>query len=201
MESIEKQIIAILSKRGRGTVFFSDSFSHLGTANRIHKAMEILIKQEKIIRVARGIYCYPKIDKQLGLGVLFPSVDDIVKAIAKRDHARVVPTGVWAQNKLGLSTQVPLNFVYLTDGTSRKLDILNGCLVTFKHTALKNLSFTNYLAMLINVALRDLGQENITEEHIKRIHQLLQHEKQSDIERDYGRMTGWIREIVRGAYE
>ena len=43
--------------------------------------------------------------------------------------------------------------------------------------------------------------ENITEEHIKRIHQLLQHEKQSDIERDYGRMTGWIREIVRGAYE
>ena len=66
MESIEKQIIAKLSKRGRGTVFFSDSFADLGTANRIHKAMEILIKQEKIIRVARGIYCYPKIDKQLG---------------------------------------------------------------------------------------------------------------------------------------
>ncbi len=201
MESVEKHIITYLSKRGRGTVFFSDTFAGLGTANRIHKAMEILIKQQKIIRVARGIYCYPKIDKKLGLGVLFPSVDDIVKAIAKRDNARIVPTGVWAQNVLGLSTQVPLNYVYLTDGTSRKLEMFNGCMVTFKHTALKNLSFNNYLAMLINVALRDLGQQNVTEEHVKRIHQLLQNENRTDIERDYGRMTGWIREIVKGAYE
>ena len=83
MESVEKHIITSLSKRGRGIVFFSDTFAGLGTANRIHKAMEILIKQQKIIRVARGIYCYPKIDKKLGLGVLFPSIDDIVKAIAK----------------------------------------------------------------------------------------------------------------------
>ena len=201
MESVEKHIITSLSKRGRGTVFFSDTFAGLGTANRIHKAMEILIKQQKIIRVARGIYCYPKIDKKLGLGVLFPSVDDIVKAIAKRDNARIVPTGVWAQNVLGLSTQVPLNYVYLTDGTSRKLEIFKGCMVTFKHTALKNLSFNNYLAMLINVALRDLGQQNVTEEHVKRIHQLLQNENRTDIERDYGRMTGWIREIVKRAYE
>ena len=56
MESIEKQIIDKLSKCGRGMVFFSDSFSHLGTANRIHKAMEILIKQEKIIRVATATW-------------------------------------------------------------------------------------------------------------------------------------------------
>lgn len=201
MQSIDDKIITKIKKRGRGVMFSSNDFIDFGEPKSILKALERMTNSKVIIRVARGIYCYPKIDKQLGLGVLFPSVDDIVKAIAKRDHARVVPTGVWAQNKLGLSTQVPLNFVYLTDGTSRKLEILNGCMVTFKHTALKNLSFTNYLAMLINVALRDLGQENITEEHIKRIHQLLQHEKQSDIERDYGRMTGWIREIVKGAYE
>ena len=79
--------------------------------------------------------------------------------------------------------------------------MFNGCMVTFKHTALKNLSFNNYLAMLINVALRDLGQQNVNEEHIKRIHKLLQNEDRTDIERDYGRMTGWIREIVKGAYE
>ena len=201
MVGTQTLVLEKIRKMERGTIFFIDDFFDLGSLGSVRIALMELKKQGLILRPARGIYCYPKIDKQLGLGVLFPSVDDIVKAIAKRDHARVVPTGVWAQNKLGLSTQVPLNFVYLTDGTSRKLEILNGCVVTFKHTALKNLSFTNYLAMLINVALRDLGQENITEEHIKRIHQLLQHEKQSDIERDYGRMTGWIREIVRGAYE
>ena len=161
----------------------------------------MLCKEGLIIRVAYGMYCYPEIDSKLGLGILHPSFEQIAEAMAKRDHARIVPTGAYALNVLGLSTQIPMNYVYLTDGTSRKLEMFNGCMVTFKHTALKNLSFNNYLAMLINVALRDLGQQNVTEEHVKRIHQLLQNENRTDIERDYGRMTGWIREIVKGAYE
>jgi hypothetical protein len=37
------------------------------------------------VRLAHGIYLFPKIDKKLGLGVLYPSVEEIAKAIAERD--------------------------------------------------------------------------------------------------------------------
>ena len=74
----------------------------------------------KIIRIARGIYCKPKVDTEFGFGILYPSVDEVAQAIAQRDKCRIVPTGDAALNKLGLSTQVPMNAAYYTDGTPRR---------------------------------------------------------------------------------
>ena len=201
MESIENKIIASLKKRGRGTLFFADNFACLGNADRLHKAMEILTKQEKIIRVARGIYCYPKVDKIFGLGVIIPDADEVATAIAKRDKARIAPAGAHALNLLGMSQQVVMNFLYLTDGTARTLKLENGGQIQFKHTAPKNLSFTNRLAMLLTFALKELGANGVTEEHVARIKSLLPNEKREDIERDYALMPDWIRTIIKECYE
>lgn len=59
------------------------------------------------------------------MGLLYPSIEEIADSIAQRDKARIVPTGIHALNKLGLSTQIPMNFVYLTDGTRRKVNFGN----------------------------------------------------------------------------
>ena len=96
METTEQKILAKLKKAGRGKVFFPDYFAGIASSDSIRKSLELLTTKGEIIRVARGIYCYPKIDEELGLGVLYPSVDEIVGAIAKRDHMKVVPTGVHA---------------------------------------------------------------------------------------------------------
>ena len=128
------------------------------------------------MRVANGIYYYPEVDDQLGLGVLMPTFDQIANAIAKRSHARIVPTGDYALNVLGLSTQVPMNCVYLTDGSPRKVEISGGRGIIFKKTAPKNLSFKNRLAMLVTSALKSLGRENVTAEQIAHIGQLLRKE-------------------------
>lgn len=201
MESIENKILKSLKKCGRGTVFFADRFARLGNADRLHKAMELLTKRGDIIRVARGIYCYPKIDKVYGLGVCPPSVDDIAAAIAKRDRARIAPTAFHAQNLLGMSQQVVMNYLYLTDGSARTLKLENGGEIKFKHTAPKNLAFTNRLAMLITFALKDYGADGVTDEHRRRIKELLPNEKREDIVRDYSLMPDWIREIVKKCYE
>jgi hypothetical protein len=201
MESVEYKILASLKKCGRGTVFFPDRFACISSPESVRKAFTSLVEKEEIIRVARGIYCYPKIDKVLGLGALMPSVDDIVNAIAKRDHMKVAPTGVHAQNLLGLSTQVPMNFVYLTNGWSRKLTVLNGISVKLKQTALKNLSFNSRLAMLITFALKDIGQGNVTDEQIVRIHKLLANETKESIIQDLALMPVWIRQIILKTYE
>ena len=85
-------------------MFPSSDFTAFGEPRSVLKALERMAASGKIIRVARGIYCYPKIDKVLGLGVIYPSFEDVAQYIAKRDRARIVLTGSYALNVLGLST-------------------------------------------------------------------------------------------------
>jgi len=114
-----------------------------------------------------------------------PSVDDIAMAIAKRDKVKIAPTAFHAQNLLGMSQQTVMNYLYMTDGRTRTLKLENGGEITFKHTAAKNLAFVNRLSMLITYALKDYGADGVTEEHRKRIKELLPNEKREEIEKDY----------------
>ncbi len=200
-QSIENTILNSIKKRGRGTVFFSSDFSKVGEKSAVLKALERMAAGGTIVRVARGIYCYPKIDKELGLGTLYPTYEEIAQAIAKRDKARIVPAGIYAMNRLGLSTQVPMNVVYLTDGSSRKVAINGNKGIQFKHVAPKNLAFQNQLAQLINSALKEIGQDNITEKDKTRIKSLLSNESKDNVMQDVKLMPDWIASIIREAYE
>ena len=200
-QSIENTILNSIKKRGRGTVFFSSDYSKVGEKSAVLKALERMAAGGTIVRVARGIYCYPKIDKELGFGTLYPTYEEIAQAIAKRDKARIVPAGIYAMNRLGLSTQVPMNVVYLTDGSSRKVAINGNRGIQFKHVAPKNLAFQNQLALLINSALKEIGQDNITEKDKTRIKSLLSNESKDNVMQDVKLMPDWIASIIREAYE
>ena len=200
-QSIENIILGSVRKRGRGTVFFPSEFSRAGERSAVLKALERMTVEGIIIRVARGIYCYPKVDNELGLGVLSPTYEEIAQAIAKRDKARIVPAGVYAMNRLGLSTQVPMNVVYLTDGSPRKVLINGNRGILFKHVSPRNLAFQNRLALLINSALREIGQENVTDEDKNKIKSLVANEPKAIILQDIKLMPDWIASIIRGAYE
>lgn len=201
IQSIDDKIIVKISKCGRGTIFSPTDFTTLGEPKSVLKALERLTNSGKIIRIARGIYCFPKIDKTLGLGVIYPSFEEIAQSIAKRDKARIVPTGLYALNRLGLSTQVPMNIIYLTDGSARKIKINNDRSIQFKHTAPKNLAFRNELAMLIVFALKELSRERVTKEHLEKIKNILQKEPKEKILVDAKLMPAWIRSIIIKAYE
>ncbi|MBR0298703.1 MAG: hypothetical protein IJQ93_00110 [Bacteroidales bacterium] len=199
MQSIDDKILTNVKKRGRGTIFFAQDMLQYGQRLSVLKALERMAAAGTILRVARGIYCYPKIDKQLGLGALYPSLDEIAQAVAKRDKARIAPTGAYALNILGLSTQVQMNVVYLTDGTARRLTIGNGKGILFKHTAPKNLAFRSRTAMYITFALKELGQEGVTQAHIDRIRELVKAEKKENILADAALIPSWIMKILRNA--
>ena len=196
MESVDSKILAIVKKCGRGKVFFKQDLSRISNPKRVQKALEQLTDAGRIIRVARGIYCYPKIDKFFNTGIVPPSCDDVAAAVAKRDGAKIVPTGAHAMNRLGLSTQVPMNFVYFTDGKSRKIELLDGRSITFVHTALKNLQFKNSTAMLITFALKEIGQENIEQQQIAHIQNIIRQEGKDKIMQDIVRMPDWIKNII-----
>lgn len=201
MESIDNKIIRVVSKCGRGTIIFPSSFVSLGESKSILKALERLAEKGRLIRLARGIYCYPKEDKALGLGVIYPSYEEIAQSIAKRDKTKIAPAGAYAMNILGLTTQVPMNIVFLTDGSPRNISLFNGRKISFKHTVPKKLAFQNRIAQLITAAFQEIGQSNITEAHKQQLRNVLSPIREEQISLDYVLMPVWIRTLVKKQYE
>ena len=91
-------------------------------------------------------------------GIAMSSLDEIAKAVAKRDNMRIAPTGDHALNWLGVSTQVPCNAVYWTDGTARRINVGKGRGILFKHsTSMDNFVYRSELMQLIVLAIREIG--------------------------------------------
>ena len=194
--SIELQILTKIKKAKRGSLFFMEDFLRFGNSKGLGKALERLVGKEEISRVTRGIYARLEVDPILG--PVKPGAEAIAKAIAKRDKARIVPTGTLALNALGLSTQVPMNVVFLTDGAARKIN-LGKRKIIFKKASPKNLAAIGEISSLAIQALKEIGKDSITEEE-KQI--LLKHLKKEDkyrLENDIRLAPEWIREILRQA--
>ncbi len=192
-ESIEIYILEKIKKAKRGSLFFIDSFAFIGNAKAVNKALERLVKSGELQRVATGIYVRPVEDKILG--TILPGIDEIAVAIAKRDKARIVPTGSYAMYKLGLTTQVPLNVVYYTDASARKIKIGKQT-ITFKKASAKNLSAIGEISKLAIQALRTIGQDKVTDNEIKKIKELLQKEKPYHLQHDLKLAPEWIRKLI-----
>ncbi len=193
-ESVEKRVLNQIDGFDPGKVFFAETFLEISNAKAINKALELLAKKDKIARVATGIYTKPKISDVLGR--LTPPTEDIAAAIAKRDRARIVPTGNYALHALGLSTQVPLKIVYLTDGASRKIDLGNRNII-FKKTAPKNLEAKGPISRLVIQALKTIGKNRVQPFEEKKIAALLSTEKKEYLEHDILLAPEWIRKIMR----
>lgn len=196
MQSIDDKVIAKIKKAKGGSLFFIEDFISFGTAKAVAKALERMVEVNEISRVARGIYSRLEIDPILG--PVKPSTEAIAQAIAKRDKARIVPTGVLALNALGLSTQVPMNVVYLTDGAARKID-LGRRKIVFKKATPKNLAAIGKISSLVIQALKEIGKDKVTESEIKIIIKQLANEEPYRLEHDIRLAPEWIRVIMRQA--
>ena len=152
------------------------------------------------MRVAHGIYYYPKINKNkyIKSKYLSPSIDEIAYSIAKRDKIRIVPTGSYALNTLGLSTQVPMKVVYLTDGSPRKL-MIDKVPIIFKKTAPRNLAAKGKISTLVIQALKSIRKERITDYEIEKVVAHLKRENPKYLAHDIKYAPQWIQEIMRKA--
>ena len=131
----KEQIRELIKRFPKGTIFFPEDFSFVGSARMISTSLIRLCNEKVIIRLGQGIYCYPKVDKKWGLGIITPTIEEIAQAIAERDKARIAPTGSYALNKLGLSQQLQANVVFFTDGSPRRVNIGKGKGILFKRTS------------------------------------------------------------------
>jgi DNA-directed RNA polymerase subunit K/omega len=197
-QSIEKQIEKSIKNKQKGVIVIPDDYIDYGSSDAIRKALDRLENKQVIIRVAQGIYVRPKISKLLG--PLVPSAEEVAEAIAKRDRIRTLPTGSYALNALGLSTQVPMNIVLLTDGSPREIKV-GKRKIKFKKTTPKNLLAKGKISRLVIQALKEIGNGKVTIEEENKIIGLLEKEDTKDLIHDIALAPVWIQKIMKRALE
>jgi len=193
--SIQDKIIDRLRRQGRGKVFTPKDFLDIGSREAVDQALSRLARTETVQRLGRGLYCYPKINKRLGIAIP-PDVDAIADALARQTGSRIAPSGATAANRLGLSTQVPAKPVYLTDGRSRQVRVGN-FVVVVKHVAPKELPVRNRTSATVLQALRHLGRDAVDARVVSRIRKTLSPRDRSQLLQDARYTTDWIADAVR----
>ena len=147
-----------------------------------------------LVKIAHGIYVKPRNSR---FGVVLPSVDKVVQAIAVRDNAEVLPSGMTALNALGLSTQVPMNYTYLTTGSERTVNLSNRKVV-LKRGVPKNFCYSTRLISLLVQALKALKKENVSESELNVIRQLVLKETDKEtLVKDIDMMPAWMKRIIK----
>ena len=191
--SIEDKIVRRIKSFPKGELLFPADFIELGSSEAVRLSLFRLEKEGVISRVAQGIYVRPKESRLIGK--LVPTAEEVAEAIAKRDRIRTVPTGSYALNALGLSTQVPMNIVLLTDGSPREIRV-GKRKIKFKKTTPKNLLAKGKISRLVIQALKEIGNGKITIEEETKITYLLKKEDKKDLKHDIALAPVWIQKIM-----
>ena len=196
MLSIENKMEKSIKSKPKGALILPDDYLSYGSSDAVRKALDRLQDKQVIVRVAQGIYVRPKISKLIG--VLTPSAEEVAAAIAKRDRIRTLPTGSYALNALGLSTQVPMNIVLLTDGSPREIRV-GKRKIKFKKTTPKNLLAKGKISRLVIQALKEIGNGKVTTEEENKIIALLKKEEEKDLKHDIKLAPVWVQKIMQKA--
>lgn len=194
-ESISKKIKEAILSGEEGHIYFIKDFTDYGKDALIAKVLYRLEKNNILIRLAKGIYLYPVVTR---FGVDYPSLHNIAKSIAARDKAAIMPTGSTALNELGLSTQVPMNAVYLTTGSSRIINV-GKRKITFKRSVPKNFAYKGTVFPLVVFAMKELGKKRIDSSILKQIEDMLlkiNDKEQETISHDVNLAPAWIRNLL-----
>lgn len=153
-----------------------------------------LTNEGRLVKLAQGIYAKPRMSR---FGAVLPSVEKIVQAIAVRDNAEVLPFAMTALNVLGLSTQVPMNYTYLTTGSERTIKLKNRHVV-LKRGVPRNFCYETRLIALLVQAFRALKQENVGQEELQTIRTLIAKEPDKEtLAKDVDKMPAWMKRIIK----
>tara|TARA_B100000809_G_C15090992_1_gene513192 strand:+ start:272 stop:889 length:618 start_codon:yes stop_codon:yes gene_type:complete len=194
-QSVEDKVVARIYGNGRGWSFSPKDFLDLGTRKSVDMSLIRLTNKTTIRRVIRGVYDYPRYSELLQQK-MGPDTHQVATALARKFGWRIQPSGAAASNLIGLSTQVPSQYIYKSDGPDRSYQIENTSL-QFRHGALKETGFKNDESGLIVQALKAMSEEHVNDETIQIVRNWLPAEKRSRVLKDTERVTGWVYATIK----
>jgi len=194
MQGMDAKILIRTQRSRAKSVFSPGDFLDLGSRPAVDQALHRLVKAGKLHRLARGLYEAPRVDSSLG--PLAPSIEAIVEALKGRDRIRLQASGAYAANLLGLSDQVPVTVVFLTDGPSRRLQV-GGLVLVLKRTTPRNMATSGRVSGLVIQALRHVGQQAVDASIVKRLKSRLSDADKRQLLKDARFAPAWIAAVMK----
>lgn len=181
----------------RGWCFTPKDFLDLGSQPAIWQALSRLEKKGIIRKLMRGVYDYPEKNTFLE-GYASPDPDRVARTIARSNSWNIVPDGTTALNLLGLSTQIPAEWSYLTDGQNRRYE-LDGIRIVFRKRANKEASELSRDSAILVQAIKTLGKEAIDERILKKLSEYIPAASWVKIIKECRYVTAWVLDILKQA--
>jgi len=194
VQSIDSKLLSRVYGQGRGWVFTPNHFQGIGSRDAIASALKRHKKAGTIRQLTFGLYDYPR--QHASLGLLNPTADAVAKALAGRYAARLQPSWAYAANLLGLSDQIPMKVVFLTDGPTRSVK-LGKQTITLKRTTPKNMATTGKSSGLVIQALRHLGQRHVDDSLIVQLRARLTDDDKKQLLKDLTYAPAWVADVMR----
>lgn len=193
-QSADSQVLGRIQRNGPGWVFTPSDFQDLGSPTAARLALMRHPRAGTIRQLARGLYDFPRNDARLG--PIPPATDDIAAALKGRDAFRLQASGAHAANMLGLSSQVPVRSVFLTDGRGRQVQIGKRKII-LKHTTTRQMATAGRISGTVIQALRWLGQGHVSDDTIGVLQRHLSASDKRQLLLDLRYASAWIADIMR----
>lgn len=178
-----------------GSVFCTYDFLDIASASAVNRALSRMADKGLIRRVMQGIYDKPEYSEFLG-EYSAPQTDQVAHALARKYNWTIAPAEDTALNMLHLSTQVPNQWIYVSDGPNRTYKYGN-TVIHFRKRANREISGRSYQTLLLIQALRAIGQGNIIAEQVDRLKRMYTHEEKHNILEESKSVPAWIYEIIK----
>lgn len=193
-KSVDNQLLGRIISKRRGWVFTPADFLDLGSRTAVGLALMRHARAGTIRQLARGLYDYPIQSSRFG--TIPPSDDSIASALKGRDDFRIQASGAHAANVLGLSTQVPVRTVFLTDGRSRKVK-LGKREIVLKNASSRQMATAGRVSGTVIQALRWIGQRHVDDRMIASLRRTISDRDKQQLLKDLRYAPAWIAEIMR----
>ncbi len=178
-----------------GSVFVAADFADIAETQRISDCLYRLEKEKIILRILFGVYYKPEYSSLLG-EYIAPAPDAVAHALARNFGWTIVPCGDTALNLLGLSTQVPAVWSYVSDGTYKEYSF-DSTTIKFKRTANKEISNLSFKTALTIQALKAIGKEHVTDTVINELKSVLTEDEKQTMISEAKSVTAWVYEHIK----
>lgn len=194
-EQLSDRVWNLIKQQQNGTIFSINEFYHLGNVNTIKSILFRLELDGKITRLIDGLYTIPKLSELLQ-EKSYPSVNQVANKLADKFSWTICPSENHALNLIGLSTQVPNKYVFVSDGPYRTYEY-RGREIIFKHTSNRFITEYSRNYSLMIQAIKALGKDNIHENDIKRMTTFAKQYIDEDIIDKGKKLPAWIQEVLK----
>ena len=176
-------------------VFFANDFLDIASNATVRQILKRLADEDKIKRVIDGFYYNPKYSELIGEYEAV-SIHELALAIARKYNWNIAPYSSTALNLLGLSTQVPTHYKYISSGRYKEYKI-GDTILEFKKVNPGEIANMSLKTATVIQAIKSLGKENINAQVMQTIREKLTQEERTDLMNESKSVPAWIYEVIR----